>query len=154
MFNLSYLVACSVTFYIYGNQEDIGSFILSAFLLLNSLITIVIFIKFNVYFQRFRYTFRPSSLTFLHYIFHIQCIVLSIVMMIVLKDYPWVPFVPQIILFIYTIVNKPYNYLQENIRSCFNLLVMMAVTSMIVFGFYIDDVTYTSMNSYIYPMII
>ena len=86
MFNLSYLIACSLIFYMDSNREDIISFVLSGLLLVNSLITIIIYIKHNNYFQRFRYTFRPTSLTFHHYVLHILCIVLSIVMMIIYQN--------------------------------------------------------------------
>ena len=139
MFNLSFLMACSLIFYMNTNYQDIISLIFSNFLLFNSLISIIIFLKYNQYFRKFRFTFRCSTITFYHYILHIICISISIITMAILTDFPWIPFIPQTLLIIYTIIQKPYNYLIENIRSCFNLLVMVAITSMKVYVFYIDN---------------
>ena len=50
-------------------------------------------------------------------------------------DVPWAPCIPQFIMIIYTLIRRPYNYFVDNLRSCFNFMVMMAITSMKVFIF-------------------
>ena len=67
-------------------------------------------------------------------------------------DFPWAPCIPQFIMIIYTLIRRPYNYFVDNLRSCFNFMVMMAITSMKVFIFNVDLSTY--LNWYYYPVII
>ena len=154
MFNLTMLTTSIVIFYSYGNLTDITN---NVFIGLFTLITLLNFIFYYIYppyFLRFHFSFNPEPLKFNHYFLHILNIILSIIFMGILTDYPWVPFIPQAFLLLYTLIVKPYNYRTENYRSAFNMFIMCVITSMRVFFFYASDKIINSENSNIYPMVI
>ena len=105
-------------------------------------------------FYRFRLIFKATELTFNHYYFHVICIVSGTALVVLLPDYPWSPFIPQGLLFFYTLINRPYQFIKENLRSGFNLLVMCATTSMIVFYHYDNNKIAKEWKNYIYPGVI
>lgn len=142
MFNLTLLTTCSLIFYMYGNSGDIPSQVTCALMILNTFVVFLLFILFPGRFRRFRFIFKHSVITFFHYIFHIILILLNVILLGTCPTAPWAPLIPQFLLFCYTLIRKPYNYIKENIRSCFNLFTMMGVTSMKVYVFYVDEDTY------------
>lgn len=154
MFNLSYLTFCLVVYYSFGNLTDAGSEVAAT---IPTVFTLAIFVWFFIKpeeFYRFRLSFKATTLTFYHYYLHITCLTSSILLLVLLPNYPWAPFVPQGLLLFYTLINKPYQFLSENLRSLFNLLVMCVVTSFRVYIFYIDESDWRSMKSFIYGAVV
>ena len=108
MFNLTYLTFCLVVFYSYGNLTDVTSHVTAVIPLIFTLIIFIWFFIRPENFYRFRLSFRTTTLTFYHYYLHIICIVSSILLLVLLSDYPWAPFIPQLLLLVYTLINRPY----------------------------------------------
>ncbi len=81
-------------------------------------------------FQRFRYSFKTSALSFSHYYIHTANLILIVALVAGAPSAPWAPCIPLAILAIYTLLLRPYKVLIENFRSFFFLLVMI-VTAII-----------------------
>ena len=154
VFNLTFITACSTIFYIYGNMSDILSQVLSALSLLFTLSTFIGFAVSPGYSLRFRFSFRFSTLAFIHYFFHITCIISTILLILLLQDAPWTPCIPQGLMLLYTLIYQPYEKKSENFRSAFNYLTMCLITSMRLYFWLTDESEYESWGSYIYPAVI
>ncbi len=103
------------------------------FIFLSFTITLCTFIKFFFCpdpFQRFRYSFKTSALSFSHYYIHTANLILIVALVAGAPSAPWAPCIPLAILAIYTLLFRPYKVLIENFRSFFFLLVMI-VTAII-----------------------
>ena len=132
IFNLTFLTACSAIFYMYGNISDILSLVLSILGILFTISTFIGFAVFPGYSLRFRFSFRLTTLAVSHYFFHIICIISTVLFILLLTDSPWVPFIPQGLMLIYTLIYQPYQKKSENFRSAFNYLIMCLITSISV----------------------
>ena len=144
VFNLTFLTACSAIFYMYGNMSDILSLVLSILGIFFTISTFIGFAIFPGYSLRFRFSFRFSTLAFMHYFFHIICIVSTVLLILLLTDLPWVPFIPQGLMLIYALIYQPYQMKSENFRSAFNYLIMCLITSIRLYFWLIDESEYES----------
>ena len=154
MFNLTLFTTSTLIFYSHGNVTDIASNVLVGVFFLITLLSFLFYFCYPSYFLRFHYSFHPETLKFNHYFFHILNIVLSLVLTSTLLDYPWAAAIPQVLLFLYTLIQKPYNYSSENYRSAFNLFTMCVITSMRIFFFYITDKILSDERTNIYPIVV
>lgn len=102
-------------------------------------------------FYRFRLSFKPTCITFNHYFFHLFSIVISVLLLALVLDVPWAPFIPQGLMFLYTLIRRPYEFMSDNLRSAFNYLTVCLITSMNIYYFYIGEEIKREMKNYIYP---
>ena len=154
IFNLTFLTACSAIFYMYGSMSDILSLVLSILGILFTISTFIGFFVFPGYSLRFRFSFRLTALAVIHYFFHIIYIISTVLLILFLTDSPWTPFIPQGLMLLYTLINKPYQRKSENFRSAFNYLTMCLITSIRLYFWLIDESEYEIWGSYIYPIIV
>ena len=52
---------------------------------------------------------------------------------------------------VYTLIEKPYKLVADTLRAVFNILVMIVITSMRVYLFYLEESQIRSWKSYAYP---
>ena len=142
IFNLTFLTSCSTIFYLYGNLSDTVSLVLSATGLLFTLSTFIGFVLLPGYAGRFRFSFKSAQPALIHYVFHIICIITTVLFLVFLNDFPWVPFIPQGLMLIYTLVYQPYRRKSENFRSAFNYLTTCIITSMRIYFWLVDEEEY------------
>ena len=154
MFNLTYLTLCLVVFFSHGELTDVSSEVIIGLSLFYNAAVLIYFFFDPVAFYRFRLIFKATQLTFFHYYLHVICIVSGVALVSLLPNYPWSPFIPQGLLFFYTLINRPYQFLKENLRSAFNLLVMCATTSMMVYYHYEDGSLKREWKNYMYPGVV
>ena len=154
MFNLTYLTVCICIFYSFGDLTNVVSEVLLSLNLVISTIVLIAFMIVPQNFNRFRLSFKPTKVTFYHYFFHILCIIAGTCLLALLPEIPWTPYIPQGLLFLYTLIRRPYNFLSENLRAALNLLVMLTVTSMRVYISFADEEVVRSWRSYVFPGVI
>ena len=111
MFNFTYVTTCTAIYYYYGDILNISSEVLAALALTITISTFIGFIALPGFAGRFRFSFRVHNVAFFHYFFHIGCIISTILLILFLPEYPWVPFIPEVIMIIYTIAFRPYKKL-------------------------------------------
>ena len=154
MFNLTYLTTCLAIYYKYGDLSNVSSEILAGLSLGITLATFIGFVALPGFAGRFRFSFKIHSVAFWHYFFHIGCIVSTILFLLFFPNFPWIRFIPQVLMIIFTLAFQPYKKLSENIRSAFYYLFMCAVTSMRVYFSFLQEDEFQTWESYSYPGII
>ena len=152
MFNLTFLVACLAIYYQWGNLADVTSEAVAAVTMFVTVSVLVYFFINPVDFYRFRLSFKAGCLTFNHYYFHALCILLSVLFLALLPQLPYLPFIPQALMLLYTIIMRPYQFFAENVRSAFNYLVMLAITGMGFYYWFMGAEIKREFNNFIYAM--
>lgn len=153
MANLTYLTYCASVYYVYGG--DLSETISQVIAISSLLITLFNFIGLacqSASYRRFRMSFKRKTLAFRHYFFHIAVIVLSILFVCLLPSLVWLPLIPQCFMVVFTLVSKPYKRFSENIRSAYNYLLMMIITSMLLFYFLASSENKANIIGHIYPL--
>ena len=154
VFNLTYLITCSVVFYKQGDLTDVASQVICGLSLLVTLLTLIAFALKPTFFLRFRFSFKRETRAFIHYFFHIVAITLSILCICLLPDLLYLSLAPPLFMMIYTVAYKPYKELVDNLRSAFNYLCMMVTSAMLLFYSFTDDSTKTSWSGFIFPVLL
>lgn len=83
-------------------------------------------------FDYFRYCFKPSPFAMIYYYLYSLAIVGSIVLLQILR-FSWASLIPFGCLFLLTLIYRPYRLLRQNLRCCFNLLIIIGFLSLRVF---------------------
>ena len=65
---------------------------------------------------------------------------------------PWLPLLPQLFMLVFTLIYRPYKEFSENVRSAYNYLCMMVITSMLLYYSLIDVESKKGVGSAIYPL--
>lgn len=136
MFTLSYTSAMLVIHIKYGLMANPLNALVLVFLILTISCTFLLFYLQPCYFDYFYVSFRPTMLTLNHYYFYFVALILTSVIMVLQPEHPWAAVVPLGLLFLYTVLMRPYKYTRDNVRVLFNLLIMMAI---ILFKVYVDS---------------
>ena len=109
MFNFTFLVGCCCVYFMYGDTTDVASLALAGSSIFLTLCTFIGFAAKPAFSLKFRFSFKRKELNLRHYFFHIIAILLSVIFLCILP--PWAPFIPQILMLIYTLVGQPYKKL-------------------------------------------
>lgn len=125
MANLVGLTIYSCVFFTGGESGHPASIFVILLSLTITVCTLIFFFFYPDPFQRFRYSFKPSTLSFSHYYIHTANLILVVALVAGAPSAPWAPCIPLAILATYTLLFRPYKVLIENFRSFFFLLVMI-----------------------------
>ena len=150
MFNLVSFTTFSILFFknntsYTNNILDLIIFTLGLFLYIY---TFVLFCLDPDPFDYFRYCFKRNTFSMAYYFFYSISIIGSIVLL-QLMPLSWPALIPVGCLFLLILIYRPYRELKDNLRNCFNLLIILGFLSLRVLISYnykspdqIDDSTF------------
>ena len=125
MLNLIYFTVCSLLYFEHG--KELTHSMSWLFFSLGFLLFGVTFVKFHfepVFFGEFNTSFRKQTLASKHYFIQIITLILSVVLLGTVTSLPYLALIPSVLMIIFTIAYKPYEYKMQNYRSAFNYTVM------------------------------
>ena len=114
---------------------------------------LIFYIRSPSDFKRFYLSFQLYITYYYHAGVYIIYLTVMILFTTLLNMHPWTPFIPQIFIFLYTIIKKPYIDKMDNYRSAFNIFIMAVITSMGTFYFYVEE-TDPTWRVFVYPGVI
>lgn len=124
---LSYFAFCSALYFRVGSVPDAASLVLFATECLILLFTCVQFYRDPCSFDYFRFSFALSQLAMNHYFLHMLCLLTCSVLLVAMSEIAVAALVPLAVMLLYTALYRPYKQTRDNLRSCFNLLVMCSL---------------------------
>ena len=136
IFNLANFVFCVCIFF--KNNSKYTEFTSLVVLAIGGIIYLVTYIAFWFDpdpFDYFRFSFRKQPFDMLFYFFYSFAIVSSTILLALLSP-AWPPLIPMGILFFFILIYRPYREFRENIRSAFNILVILCGLSL---RFYVNN---------------
>lgn len=108
-------------------------------------------------FGYFVLSFKTQTFSLHHYYLYMSMLILSPSFMVLVPSESWSPGLPILLLMIYTLINKPYisyKILRENLRSAFNLFVMISFVGFRVYTQYIPREKLNSIDTYIFLLLL
>lgn len=84
-------------------------------------------------FGYFRYSFRPEVPAMMFYYYYSACILATIILLTILPEMTYIPMIPFLILLIFVMAYKPYRNQRDNIRFCYNSVVILSFLSLRLF---------------------
>lgn len=69
----------------------------------------------------------------LHYYIYSLTIILTIILLTLIPQISFLPIIPFGILLIYTVIKRPFREIRENIRACFNYIVIILLFGLRVY---------------------
>ena len=131
MTTLQILCSSSLIFFKFGDMNSTPSFILFSFVYALNLFVFIKFYLTSGSFGRFRFSFRKDiAFFFKHYFIFTFIIVSNVLLMGLLTDIIWAPIIPSGLLFVYTIITRPYEEKSDNFRAVLTLLAMVYVSTL------------------------
>lgn len=134
--NLTYFTFTSALFFKSGKLHNILSLVVFTITAIIILFCLLIFYKEPARFEYFLFSFRKEFLALHHFYLLILSLFLALPLLVVLPKYAWAPGIPIGLLLTYTLAYRPYKIIKENLRSAFNLSVML---SFIGFRMYVEE---------------
>lgn len=88
----------------------------------------------------------------MHGFLHNLNLLVSLLLLSIFIEMPYVPAIPSALLIFYTAIRRPYKQFKENIRSIFNLIVMCSVIGFNAYLKYVDKSNLNTMTTYLFLM--
>lgn len=139
MFNLSYLVCCSVLYVKKGNLNVMPSLIMFITCISFSLLVFLKFIVDPDPFGYLRYSFRYTAkscfyeLLFRHYLVYSTVLISNVLLITLLPQISFLSLILLIVFMLFTLIYHPYKEHKENYRSAFNIFIMACMVSIRVY---------------------
>lgn len=77
--------------------------------------------------------FRPEVPAMMFYYYYSACILATIILLTILPEMTYIPMIPFLILLIFVMAYKPYRNQRDNIRFCYNSVVILSFLSLRLF---------------------
>ena len=129
-----YFVACTSIFFQMGSLTHIPSILIIILYVVIFLFTWIHFIRDPCSFGYFRFSFIHRELAMKHYFVYLFVLTSSVLLLSLLPQYSFAALPPLLLMLIYTLAYRPYQYFKQNLRSAFNLLTMCSFVGFKIFA--------------------